>query len=384
MTERRGSNGSMKRLASRLDGTILLILICFMIISTLAIHSATTGTKYEGLHVNHFVMYIVLFIPMLAISFLDYRGIVRHCSIILYALGIGLLVLVHFKGMNLNGSTRWISMGPIQFQPSELVKIFVILLVAKMLKRRNGEPLRILQDMVPIMIVTLIPVLLILKQPDLGTSIVYFGILAGLLWMGNMRWIHVIIGSATMAVLAASLACLYMFNHEWLSKMIKLHQMARIQAFVDPASDPNHSWHVLNSIRAVGTGDVFGKGYRQGDMVQNGFIPYDYADSIFVVIGEEFGFLGSALLLLLYFLLIYRMVRIASESSDVSGTYIVVGIMSMFVLQIFENIAMHLGLMPLTGIALPFISYGGSSLLTNMAAIGLVLSVRIHSFQPYS
>lgn len=117
-------------------------------------------------------------------------------------------------------------------------------------------------------------------------------------------------------------------------------------------------------------------------MVQGGFIPYDYADSIFVVIGEEFGFLGSSFLLLLYFALIYRMIRIAMESENLVGSYIIVGVISMFTLQIFENIAMHIGMMPLTGIALPFVSYGGSSLLTNMISMGLVLSVQVHRTKP--
>lgn len=321
---------------------------------------------------------------MLVVAFLDYRVIVRYFSYALYVLGIGLLIFVHFKGVNLNGSTRWINLGPIQFQPSELVKIFVILVMAKLLSKRNREPLRIIHDIVPVMIVTMVPVLFILMQPDLGTSIVYFGILLGMLWMGNIRWLHVAIGGAALAITGISLGFLYVMNNELFSKLIKPHQMSRIQAFIDPASDPDKSWHVLNSITAIGSGEFFGKGYMMGDMVQNGYIPYDYADSIFVVIGEEFGFFGSALLLILYFLLIYRMVRIAYDSSDISGSYIVIGVISMLLLQIFENIAMHLGLMPLTGLALPFISYGGSSLLTNMAAIGLVLSVRVHQSKPYT
>lgn len=374
----------MKTLASRLDVTIIVILICFMTISTLSIYSATMNTSYEGLHKNNLVMYVLLFIPLFVVAFLDYRIIVRYFSYILYGLGVGLLVFVQMQGVNLNGSTRWLNIGPIQFQPSELVKIFVILLIAKILKKRNSEPLRIIYDVVPIAIVTFLPVIFILMQPDLGTSIVYFGILLGMIWVGNIRWLHVAIGSATLAITGMSLSFLYFANNELFSKLIKPHQMSRIQAFIDPASDPDKSWHVQNSIRAIGTGEFFGKGYMQGDMIQNGFIPYDYADSIFVVIGEEFGFLGSALLLILYFLLIYRMVRIAYDSNDILGSYIVIGVISMLIIQIIENIAMHLGLMPLTGISLPFISYGGSSLLTNMVATGLVLSVKIHQSYPSS
>ncbi|WP_269432434.1 FtsW/RodA/SpoVE family cell cycle protein [Gordoniibacillus kamchatkensis] len=165
-------------------------------------------------------------------------------------------------------------------------------------------------------------------------------------------------------------------------KIVKPYQLHRIQTFLDPASDPDMSYQVVNSITAVSAGQLMGEGYLQGLLVQGGRIPYDYADSIYVVIGEEFGFVGSSLLLLLYFVLIYRMIRIVMESEDLAGSYLVTGVISMFTLQIFENIAMHTGLMPLTGIALPFVSYGGSSLLTNMISMGLVLSVKIHQSKP--
>lgn len=154
--------------------------------------------------------------------------------------------------------------------------------------------------------------------------------------------------------------------------------MNRIETFLDPASDPDQSWHVLNSKIAIATGQLYGDGFRNGHYVQNGYIPYGYADSIFVVIGEEFGFAGAAVLLFLYFLLIYRMVLISLACKDLAGCYLIIGVVSMLTLQIFENIAMHIGLMPLSGIALPFISYGGSSLLTNMIAMGFVMSVKLH------
>ncbi len=362
----------------RLDVSLLLVVLCFMAISTLVIYSATNGTKYEGLHVNNLIAYGCIFVPMLLIAFLDYRIAVRYLSYGLYALGIVLLVIVLLNGTNLNGSTRWISIKSFQFQPSELAKIFLILLVAKRLSNRNGEPLRLLKDILPVLIATFLPVVLILKQPDLGTSIVFVSIMLGMLWMGNMKRTHIAIGVGSIGILVAFIVTLYLTDSSLFQTFVKPHQLARIQTFLDPASDPDKSWHVLNSIRAIGTGDMYGKGFGQGFLVQNGFIPYDYADSIFVVIGEEFGFIGSAVLLFLYFFMIYRMVRIAYDSPDLSGAYIVIGVISMLVLQVFENIAMHLGLMPLTGLALPFVSYGGSSLLTNMIAVGLVLSVQVH------
>jgi rod shape determining protein RodA len=196
-----------------------------------------------------------------------------------------------------------------------------------------------------------------------------------MLWIGKVKASHMIIGVGAITSIIAGITALYFYNLSLFSKIVKPHQLNRIQTFLNPSSDPDHSWHVLNSIKAVSSGQLSGEGFRHGRMIQSGFIPYDYADSIFVVIGEEFGFIGSSLLLLLYFVLIYRMIKIALDCEDLAGSYVVIGVISMFLLQIFENVTMQTGLMPLTGIALPFISYGGSSLLTNMISIGLVLSI---------
>jgi rod shape determining protein RodA len=284
-----------------------------------------------------------------------------------------------WKGLTINGAKRWINLGFMQFQPSEMVKIFVILVIAKFLKKRNGNYLRLIQDILPISIIVFIPFLFVFLQPDLGTSIVFACIFLGSLWIGNIRLSHALLGIVSFTMLVTLLTTLYFNDFKLFTKIIKPHQMERIQTFINPASDPNQSYHVLNSIKAVGAGQLFGEGFKKGYYIQNSYVPYDYADSIFVVIGEEFGFVGSAILLLLYFFLIYKMIIIAYNCNDLEGSYIIIGIVSMLVLQIFENIAMHTGIMPLTGIALPFVSYGGSSLLTNMIAMGLVLSIKIHS-----
>jgi rod shape determining protein RodA len=363
----------------KLDASILLLLFCFMIISTFVIYSATSVTNFKGLHVNNLVMFGVLFIPMIAFALIDYRIWVSPLAYVLYGLGIIFLLYVMWKGLTINGAKRWINLGFMQFQPSELVKIFVILVIARFLKKRNGNYLRLIQDIIPISIIVFIPFLFVFLQPDLGTSIVFACIFLGSLWIGNIRLSHALLGIISFAILVAMLTTLYFNDFKLFTKIIKPHQMERIQTFINPASDPNQSYHVLNSIKAVGAGQLFGEGFKKGYYIQNSYIPYDYADSIYVVIGEEFGFIGSAILLLLYFFLIYKMIIIAYNCNDLAGSYIIIGIVSMLVLQIFENIAMHTGIMPLTGIALPFISYGGSSLLTNMIAMGLVLNIKIHS-----
>ncbi|TXK75400.1 rod shape-determining protein RodA [Paenibacillus sp. N3.4] len=358
--------------------TILGILLCFMVISTMVIYSATSNTKYAGLHINNLVMFGVLFVTMLALALIDYRGIVRHFSIYLYVAGILMLLFVRFKGMTINGSTRWINLHVMQFQPSELAKIFVILLLAKFLGSRKGEYLRLIRDILPMVAIVGIPFMMVLEQPDLGTSIVFVCILIGMMWIGKIRLKHALIGICTIVAGISSITALYFVNLSLFNKIVKPHQLHRIQTFLDPTSDPDQSYHVLNSIKAVSSGELKGEGFLNGRMVHGGYIPYDYADSIYVVIGEEFGFIGSSMLLFLYFFLIYRMIRIAMSCQNLEGSYIIIGVVSMFTLQIFENIAMHTGLMPLTGIALPFVSYGGSSLLTNMLCMGLVLSVKIH------
>lgn len=372
----------LKRKLSQLDFTILFIVVCFSLISTAVIYSATSGTRYEGLHLNNIYLYTAFFFPMVAMCLIDYRWVMRNFSYVLYAIGIALLIFVRYHGVLLNGARRWINLGFMQFQPSELIKLFVILLLAYWLGRRRGQPLRFWMDIVPALAITAIPFYLVLKQPDLGSALIFIAILVGMLWLANIRLLHVIWGTAAAATAAAGVVALYFYKQEWFFKVIRPHQWKRIQTFIDPTSDPDATWHVLNSIAAVGTGQMTGKGYLQGTFVQNGFIPYHYADSIYVVIGEEFGFLGSAVLLLFYFVLLYRMVRIAIDCTDRSGAYIIAGIVSMLTLQIFENIAMHTGLMPLTGIALPFVSYGGSSLLTNMLAIGIVLNIKVHQKIP--
>lgn len=225
---------------------------------------------------------------------------------------------------------------------------------------------------------------MVLNQPDLGTAIVFVCIFIGMLWIGNIRIKHSLAGLVALVALIGGITALYFVDVPLFNKIVKPHQLHRIQTFINPSADPDQSYHVVNSMTAVSSGGLMGEGYLQGHMIHGGFIPYDYADSIYVVIGEEFGFTGSAVLLLLYFILIYRMIRIAMDSEDLAGSYLVIGVISMFTLQIFENIAMHIGLMPLTGIALPFVSYGGSSLMTNMLSMGLVLSVRLHSPKPLS
>ncbi|WP_324616486.1 FtsW/RodA/SpoVE family cell cycle protein [Paenibacillus bouchesdurhonensis] len=359
-----------------MDKATVFIIMGLNAIGTVAVYGATVGTKLEGLHKNSLLLIALSMLLMLLAAVVNYRVLFGKLIYVLYLLGIGMLVFVQFKGENLNGAVRWLSIGSFKLQPSELVKIFTILLVAHMLSKRQGKKLRLIQDVLPVCLIFLIPILLIMKQPDLGTALVFVGVLLSMLWMGNIRLRYMFIFISSAVILIGTMIWLYYANNELLSKVIKPHQMSRIQTFLDPTSDPDKSWHVKNAMMAIGSGSLTGD---SGFFLEQGYIPYAYSDSIFVVIGEKYGFLGSAVLLLLYFLLIARLVNIVIDSKDLAGSYLVIGITAMFVFQIFVNIGMHIGLVPLTGISLPFISYGGSSLITNMIAIGLALSVKLHN-----
>ncbi|UNK20774.1 FtsW/RodA/SpoVE family cell cycle protein [Paenibacillus sp. N3/727] len=365
---------------AKLDKFMLFIILCLVAIGTIAIYGATVDTKLEGLHISYLYLFGAFCIPMLVLALLDYRILLGKISYLLYGIGIGMLVLVKFTGENINGAVRWLSIGNFQLQPSELAKLFTVLLIAHLLGKREGAQLRIFQDILPICIIFMIPIILIMQQPDLGTSLVFVGALLSMLWIGNIRSLYMILFISIMIITVGIILWLYYANFELLSKIVEPHQMSRIQTFLDPASDPDKSWHVKNAKYAIALGGLTGS---DESFLRRGFIPYAYSDSIYVVIGEEYGFLGSAVLLLLYFLLMYRMVHIVKDSRELAGSYLVTGLIGMLVFQIFVNIGMHIGLVPLTGISLPFISYGGSSLLSNMIAIGLVLSVKFHKDDIY-
>lgn len=360
---------------AKLDKFTLLLIMCLVAIGTLAIYGATTDTNLAGLHISYLYLFGVFCIPMLFLAVLDYIVLLGKLSYVLYGLSIGMLVLVKLFGEHINGAARWISIGSFQLQPSELAKISTVLLIAHVLGKREGKKLRLFQDIIPVCSIFLVPFILIMEQPDLGTSLVFVGILLSMLWIGNIRSLYMILFLSIMVITIGTILWLYYANFELLSKIVEPHQMSRIQSFLDPTSDPDKSWHVNNAMKAIGSGGLAGS---DGVYIRRGFIPYSYSDSIYVVIGEKYGFLGSAVLLLLYLLLMYRMVHIVMESRELAGSYLVVGLIAMLVFQISVNIGMHIGLLPLTGISLPFISYGGSSLLSNMIAMGLVLSVKVH------
>jgi rod shape determining protein RodA len=371
----------------RIDWIIVGILLVFSVFSPLVILSATHGDAMfsdTSMMMKTIIFYILGFILMFAVALFDYRLLLKSWPI---SMGITVLLLVgvFFLGADLNGAVGWYKLpGGQTFQPAELAKITLIFALAQLLGRRNGDPLSFTKDLLPIGLVTILPFGLVVIQPDLGNAIIYIIILIGMLWIGAVKYRHVLVALLCVAVIGGAIYVSFTtFNKEvkdfFVNKIEKKHWYERINTFINPEKATNDAKHQSNyAMIAIGSGGLSGDGYMKGELKQRSFIPYTYSDAIFVVIGEEFGFQGSALLLLLYFLMIYRMILISFQCYDLRGSYMIIGIVSMFVFQIFENIGMMIGLMPITGITLPFISYGGTSLLLNMICIGLVMSIHIY------
>ncbi|WP_135555058.1 FtsW/RodA/SpoVE family cell cycle protein [Paenibacillus cymbidii] len=370
----------------KIDWTIVAILLVMAVVGTLLVYTTTINSQlkgFPGMYKNNVINYVLGFIVFVFMSMFNYRLIV-HVAKYLYLFGIGLLIAVYFLGSEINHAKGWFKLPfGFNFQPAELMKFIVIIALAAFLSRKKGEQLQFLRDVVPIGLIVFVPFALVMMQPDLGNAIIFLVVLLGMYWIGNIKYWHVLIGLVVLIggfVLFMNLYTTYHDNiKQYLGDRNVGYWMERIDAIVDPqGASEKATYQGNNSKVAIGSGMLKGEGFTKGVYTQQGRVPYAYSDAVFSALGEEFGFIGGATLLLLYFILIYRMILISIQSSDLSGSYIIVGIVSMYVFQIFENVGMMIGLMPITGITLPFISYGGTSLLINMLSLGLVTSIHVH------
>ncbi len=283
------------------------------------------------------------------------------------------LVAVLKVGTKVMGGRRWINLGGgVHFQPSEWVKLVLILMMARFFWGRVGRDLS-WTDIGKAFALVCIPMALVLKQPDLGTALTYFPALVVGLFLGGIR-----IKQFAILLLGFTL----LGGGAWMSgKRLKPYQMARLTSFLDPASDPRGAgYQLLQSKIAVGSGGIWGKGANKGTQTQGDFLPIPYTDFIFAAFCEEHGFVGGMGILLIYFLILTRLIQNAQQASDLPGTFIVMGVVSVMLFQIVVNIGMVLGLMPVTGIPLPLMSYGGSSVLFTLLALGIVMNIRMRRF----
>jgi rod shape determining protein RodA len=368
----------------KIDGVIIVILLLLMCISIFSIYSVTQGREdMGGMHIRMIKYYAVGFVGFAVLMIFDYRLLVKY-ALFIYIIGIGILLMVSFFGKVKNGGQGWIGVGELSFQPAELFKLILIIFLAAVLVRKNKNQLLFWRDVVPLSLIALVPFLLVISQNDLGNALSYLIILLGVLWIGHIKFSHALIGLLIIGGSATGFILTYINYHDQAVVFIKEtlgrdHFIRRFDPWLVPdLASKDASYQTRNAKIAIASGGMNGEGYLEGSSVQNNMVPYLYSESIFVQIAEEFGFVGSAVLLLLYFILIHRLILIALVSRDRAGPFLIVGIVAMLLYQILENIGAYIGLMPLTGITLPFISYGGTSILINMASMGIAMSVLLY------
>lgn len=354
------------------DWVLLGFVALLSIVSVLEIKSATLHTKFHGFDHKQMGFLAVGVVLMFVISAIDYH---RLIDIAHWAYGVGILALVAVLavGTKVMGGKRWINLGGgVHFQPSEWVKLILILMVARYFWGRTGKGLT-WADIGKACVLVGVPMLLVLKQPDLGTALTYLPILICGLFLGGIRFKQV-----ALIVLGLVLVGGAAYKS---GKHLKPYQQARINAFLNPDSDPRGSgYQIRQSLIAVGSGGIWGKGANKGTQTQGDFLPIPYTDFIFAAFSEEHGFVGAIGVLLLYFLILMRLIQNAQTASDIPGTLIVMGVVAVILFQIAVNIGMVIGLMPVTGIPLPLMSYGGSSILFTFLALGIVMNIRMRRF----
>jgi rod shape determining protein RodA len=369
-----------RKLLRHIDYTLILSLLGILSMSAVVLYSASASiipgdpTYYFRKHLQWIGLGFVLLFMVLTIN---YSHLTR-LSWYFYAVTILMLLAVLAFGDEARGATSWLGYGPVRIQPSEFAKVFMIISFAQFLVNRQGK-LNRFWDLIPCFIFFIPPVLLILAQPDLGTSLVFVAIFFGMMFIGgaNPKLLAAIIFFSLLAVIGMLVG----YFHFGLPVPLERYQLMRLIVFLDPYNDGyggrGAGYQIIQSLVAIGSGGLLGQGLKQGSQVQLNFLPDHHTDFIFSVVGEELGFVGAASLLILYFILVYRCIRIAFEAKDLFGTLLVTGVTSKLVFHIMENVGMTIGLMPITGLPLPLFSAGGSSMLANMLALGLVLSINL-------
>ena len=354
------------------DWPLLGLVLALCSVSVMEIYSATLHTKYVGFSSRQFLYICGGVVVMFLFSKIDYHKLIDYVP---WAYGFCLVSLaaVLVVGQKVLGARRWIRLpGHMQFQPSEWVKLVLILAVARYFAMLGGRSLT-WKDIFKAFALVGLPLLMVLKQPDLGTSLTYTPILVAGLFLGgiNLRQGLILVTAALLLV-----------GGVWSSgKLLKPYQKARLTSFINPDNDPKGTGYQLRqSLIAVGSGGVWGKGAAKGTQTQGDFLPIPHADFIFAALGEEHGFVGAVFVLLLYFFILMRLIQNAQTAADLSGSLIIMGVVAVLTFQIAVNVGMVIGFMPVTGIPLPLMSYGGSSVLFTFLALGAAMNVRMRRF----
>ena len=396
----------------------LILAVCFLMVAGIVmIHSASTGDNIEssGVWQKQIVWAVLSLAVMAGMVFIPLKFIYAF-SYVLYGLFLVLLILTEVRGSIGGGSERWLNIGPFRFQPSEFMKIATILAMARFLSDKKNRPTSYKKVIIPAIFI-LVPTALIMKQPDLGTALVFCSLLFPMLYWAGLSTIRLFFLTAPIlsAVFSAPffpffswvtwvffmfavLGVLY-YSRYTLSGMgfvlsanifagiavpyvfgkLKPYQQRRITTFINPEADPLDSgYQIINAKIALGSGGVFGKGIGGGRYTEGGFLPRAHTDFIFSVVGEELGFVGSMMILGVIFYIVYRAIMIASSARNQFMSIAAIGIATVFAFHMFVNVGMVVGIMPVTGLPLLFMSYGGSSCLTSALMVGLLMNFSVN------
>ncbi|HWD79859.1 MAG TPA: rod shape-determining protein RodA [Kribbella sp.] len=365
----------------QVDWVLVFCVVALSFLGAMLIWSAThnktslTGGNPDAFLVRHALNFAIGLVLAVGAAITDHRR-VRILAPVLYAGSIvGLiLVLVPGVGSTINGSRSWIQLPFMSIQPSEFAKLAVIvgmaLLIAEKSEADRNEDARTL-DVAQAVAVAAVPVVLVMLQPDLGTVMVLGSIVFGIIAVSGVpkRWMLALLtGGVVVAAIAIS------------THVLKRYQIDRFTAFMHPSSDPQGIGYNVNQARiAIGNGGIFGQGLFHGGQTQNGFVPEQHTDFVFTVAGEELGLIGAGAIIVLFAIILFRGLRIAVNARDMFGRLVATGIVCWFAFQAFENIGMTLGIMPVTGLPLPFVSYGGSSMFACLLAVGLLQNIHLRS-----
>ncbi len=364
----------MSKKIKTFDYSLVIIALIFLAVSVSVIYSLVFGGTNDGLGLKQALIGGIGIVSMIAVSFIDYRFF-RGTSWIFYIISMILLILVNFIGKTANGAENWIDLKFFQLQPSEVAKICLIFSYATFFSDKIGKIKW--RDILVSILMLLPPLVLILIEPDLGTAMVIVFIYFIMLILSKPSKIQLAAIFVTIAIGISTIALAYL-DIKPFGQMFKDYQRKRIEVFLNPNMDPyGRGYNVKQAQITIGSGGITGKNLGKGTQSQLQFLPEAHTDFIFAGIAESFGFLGCIVLLFLYCYFIVRIITIAQLALDNFGMLIAFGVAAMFFFQVLENVGMNLGLLPVTGIPLPFLSSGGTSLLVSFLSIGIVESIFI-------
>ena len=363
--EARKTRKESPRLWRAMDVPLLLVSLALSGFGILAVYVAGTDAR-EAYATNQAIGFVVGFMGAIPLAIVDYR-LWRRFLRPIYGLAIVMLLAVTLMGATANGATSWLDVGPIRVQPSEFAKPLMVVVLAGFFAEKavyeHGVFLKALG-------VTAVPGLLVLVQPDLGTATVFGAVFLVMAYVAGARLIQLgglILAGVVAMVLGVKLG------------ILEEYQVARLTSFMDQSTSGDLGYQVAQSKMAIGSGGITGKGFDATTLANLGFLPEDHTDFIFSNLAERFGFVGSMALIFLFFVLIWRILHVATISRDRFGVLIAVGIGTMFLFHVLVNVGMTMGIMPVTGIPLPFISYGRSSLVVSVMSLGLLQSIAMRS-----